>query len=250
MLKISDLHAYYGQLEALKGINMQVDEGKIVCLIGSNGAGKTTLLNSISRMIRTEGSIKWDDSELNSMNARKVAKFGIMHVPSGRHVFPGLTVRENLELGTVNWRGAFGAPTFQEDLVRIYDLFPRLKEREKQLSWSLSGGEQQMLAIGRAMMGRPQILLLDEPSMGLAPVVVNELFEKIVEINKTGMTILLVEQNAKIALRNSHYAYVIEQGRIIMEGESAVMRDDPRVTRAYLGKLAEARAMKSSSAGG
>ncbi len=244
MLKIANLHAYYGQLEALKGIDMQVEEGKIVCIIGSNGAGKTTLLNSISRMIRTEGSIKWNETELTGMNPQKVAKFGIMHVPSGRHVFPGLTVHENLELGTVNWRGPFGAPTFQEDIKRVYELFPRLKEREKQLAWSLSGGEQQMLAIGRSMMGRPKILLLDEPSMGLAPVVVNELFEKIVEINQSGMTILLVEQNAKIALNNSHYAYVIEQGRITMEGESQAMRSDPRVTQAYLGRLAEARNIK------
>ena len=212
MLTIKDLHAYYGQIEALKGIDISVQEGKIVCLIGSNGAGKTTLLNAISRMIHTEGSIKWNDTELTTMSPQKVAKFGIMHVPSGRHVFPGLSVRDNLELGTVSWRGAFGRGKYDEDIEKVFELFPRLKERENQLAWSMSGGEQQMLAVGRAMMGRPKILLLDEPSMGLAPVVVNELFEKIVEINKTGMTILLVEQNAKIALKNSDYAYVIEQG--------------------------------------
>ncbi len=240
MLKINDLHAYYGSIEALKGINMHVDQGKIVCMIGSNGAGKTTLLNSISRMVRSTGSISWEDKDLTSMSPTKIAKFGILHVPSGRHVFPGLTVRENLEMGTVNWRGPFGAPRFKADLENVYELFPRLKEREKQLAWSLSGGEQQMLAIGRALMGRPKILLLDEPSMGLAPVVVAELFEKIVDINKTGMTIMLVEQNAKIALKCSHYAYVIEEGHITLEGEAASLRNDPRITQAYLGKFANA----------
>ena len=239
MLTIENLHAYYGQIEALKDINMSVEEGKIVCLIGSNGAGKTTLLNAISRMIHTEGTIKWDDKDLTRLTPQKVAKYGIMHVPSGRHVFPGLSVRDNLELGTVNWRGAFGKGKYDEDIEKVFALFPRLKEREKQLAWSMSGGEQQMLAIGRAMMGRPKILLLDEPSMGLAPVVVNELFEKIVEINKTGMTILLVEQNAKIALKNSDYAYVIEQGKITMEGVAADLRTDPRITQAYLGKFAK-----------
>jgi len=239
MLTIENLHAYYGQIEALKGISMKVEEGKIVCLIGSNGAGKTTLLNSISRMIHTEGSIKWDDVELTKCTSQKVAKYGIMHVPSGRHVFPGLSVKDNLELGTVNWRGAFGRGDCSADLETVYNLFPRLKERETQLAWSMSGGEQQMLAVGRALMGRPKILLLDEPSMGLAPVVVNELFEKIVEINKQlGMTILLVEQNAKIALKNSDYAYVIEQGQINIEGNAADLRSDPRITQAYLGKFA------------
>lgn len=240
MLKISNLHAFYGPIEALKGIDMTVPSGRIVCLIGSNGAGKTTLLNSISRTIRTTGSITWDETEISRMNPTSVAKFGIMHVPSGRHIFPGLTVRENLEIGTISWRGPFGKANFSEDLERIYDLFPRLQEREKQLGWSLSGGEQQMLAIGRAVMGRPKILLLDEPSMGLAPVVIAELFDKIVKINhELGMTILLVEQNAKIALANSHYGYVIEQGDIVMEGESETIRSDPRIVQAYLGRLTQ-----------
>lgn len=238
MLKINDLHAYYGSIEALKGINMYVDKGKIVSIIGSNGAGKTTLLNSISRMVRSTGNISWDDTDLTSMSPTKIARFGILHVPSGRHVFPGLTVRDNLELGTVNWRGPFGAPKFKEDLENVYTLFPRMKERENQLAWSLSGGEQQMLAIGRAMMGRPKILLLDEPSMGLAPVVVAELFETIVDINKKGMTIMLVEQNAKIALKCSHYAYVLEGGCITLEGRSETLKNDSRITQAYLGKLA------------
>ena len=241
MLKITDLHAYYGPIEALKGVSLEVGTGKIVCLIGSNGAGKTTLLNSISGMIKTTGSIKWDDTELIHLSCTKIAKSGIMHVPSGRHVFPGLTVKENLEMGAFNWRGPFGAPRFKGDIGQVYSLFPRLKERENQLAWSMSGGEQQMLAVGRALMGRPKILLLDEPSMGLAPVVVAELFERIVEINRQlGMTILLVEQNAKIALKNSNYAYVIEEGKITIEGESASLRDDPRIRQAYLGKLADA----------
>ena len=240
MLKTQDLHAYYGPIEALKGIDITVKEGQIACLIGSNGAGKTTLLNAISGMIKTTGSISWANRELTKMSCTQIAKFGIMHVPSGRHVFPGLTVRENLEVGTINWRGPFGAPKFKEDLETVYALFPRLKERETQLAWSMSGGEQQMLAVGRALMGRPKILLLDEPSMGLAPVVVAELFEKIVDINrKLGMTILLVEQNTKIALKNSDYAYVIEEGKITMEGESIALRDDPRIRQAYLGKFAK-----------
>ena len=240
MLKTQDLHAYYGPIEALKGIDITVKEGQIACLIGSNGAGKTKLLNAISGMIKTTGSISWANRELTKMSCTQIAKFGIMHVPSGRHVFPGLTVRENLEVGTINWRGPFGAPKFKEDLETVYALFPRLKERETQLAWSMSGGEQQMLAVGRALMGRPKILLLDEPSMGLAPVVVAELFEKIVDINrKLGMTILLVEQNSKIALKNSDYAYVIEEGKITMEGESIALRDDPRIRQAYLGKFAK-----------
>ena len=240
MLEIKDFHYYYGQIHVLKGISMSVEQGETVALIGSNGAGKTTLLNAISGMIKTTGSISWANRELTKMSCTQIAKFGIMHVPSGRHVFPGLTVRENLEVGTINWRGPFGAPKFKEDLETVYALFPRLKERETQLAWSMSGGEQQMLAVGRALMGRPKILLLDEPSMGLAPVVVAELFEKIVDINrKLGMTILLVEQNSKIALKNSDYAYVIEEGKITMEGESIALRDDPRIRQAYLGKFAK-----------
>lgn len=241
MLKIENLHAYYGAIEALKGISLKVDDGKIVCLIGANGAGKTTLLNAISRMIKTEGTITWNDADLTKLSPSKVAKAGIMHVPSGRHIFPGLTVKENLELGTINWRGPFGRGKYDKDIEKVFDLFPRLKERENQLGWSMSGGEQQMLAVGRALMGRPKILLLDEPSMGLAPVVVADLFERIVNINKElGMTILLVEQNAKISLKNSSYAYVLEEGKITMEGRCEDLRSDPRIKQAYLGKFATA----------
>ncbi|NLZ54098.1 MAG: ABC transporter ATP-binding protein [Thermoanaerobacteraceae bacterium] len=239
MLEIKDLHAFYGTIEALKGINLKVQEGQIVCLVGSNGAGKTTLLKSISRMVNTTGIIRWNGIDLTQMSPTKVAKIGVMHVPSGRHIFPGLTVRENLELGTINWRGPFGKPDFAHDIENVFQIFPRLKERENQLGWSMSGGEQQMLALGRALMGRPKILLLDEPSMGLAPVIVAELYKKIVEINQQGITILLVEQNAKIAFEISHYAYVIEGGNIVIEGESKHVQQDPRVVQAYLGKYAK-----------
>ena len=235
MLRIKNLHAYYDQIEALKDVNMQVDEGQMVCLIGSNGAGKTTLLNSISRMVKTTGTIELDDVNIMDYTPTKVAQLGIMHVPSGRHIFPGLTVKENLEIGTVNWRGPFGRGDYSKDINNVYEIFPRLEERKEQLGYSLSGGEQQMLAIGRAIMGRPNILLLDEPSMGLAPIIVEELFEQIVEINKSGITIFLVEQNAKIAFSVSEYAYVIEGGEVKMEGKPADIKDDPNMLVLFLG---------------
>ena len=236
MIKIQNLHAYYGPIEALKGIDLEAREGKITCLIGNNGAGKTTTLNSVSGMVKNKGSILLGGKEeLIGKSPSYIAKLGITHVPEGRHIFPGLTVEENLETGTISWHGFFGRKPYDRELEEVYTLFPRLKERRKQLGWSLSGGEQQMLAIGRALMARPRVLMLDEPSMGLAPVIVAELFAKIIEINKLGNTILLVEQNAKQALRISHYAYVIVRGSIDMQGESTVLRNDPRVTSAYLG---------------
>ena len=239
MIKINNLHAYYGLIEALRGIDLEARDGKITCLIGNNGAGKTTLLKSISGMVKNTGSISFkSSSELVGKSPFRIARLGITHVPEGRHVFPGLTVEENLETGTVSWHGFFGKKPYDKDLEEVYSLFPRLKERRKQLGWSLSGGEQQMLAIGRGLMARPEVLLLDEPSMGLAPVIVSELFEKIIQINKLGKTILLVEQNAKQALKISHYAYVIVRGKIDMQGESEVLRSDPRVTSAYLGHFA------------
>ena len=236
MLTIKDLHAYYGQIEALKGIDISVQEGKIVCLIGSNGAGKTTLLNAISRMIHTEGSIKWNDTELTTMSPQKVAKFGIMHVPSGRHVFPGLSVRDNLELGTVSWRGAFGRGKYDEDIEKVFELLPRLKERENQLAWSMSGGEQQMLAMGRALMSNPKIILMDEPSMGLSPLLVNEIFHIIREVSADGTTVLLVEQNAKKALSIANRAYVLETGKISLSGKASDLINDEQVKKAYLGE--------------
>ena len=245
MLKITDLRAYYGQINALHGINMKIPAGKMTCIIGSNGAGKTTLLKSISGSIKRTGSILLNgETELIHMSPQKVAKQFIAHVPEGRHIFPGLTVRENLETGTINWHGFFGNKPYRDELEEVFDLFPRLKEREKQMGWSLSGGEQQMLAIGRALMSRPKLLMMDEPSMGLSPVIVQELFEKIIEINKRGVTVMLVEQNARLAMQLTDYTYVIEQGRIVLEGKSETMRNDERIVKAYLGKFAEAKKKK------
>lgn len=240
MLKINDLHAYYDEIEALKGIDMEIGEGEIVALIGSNGAGKTTTLNSISGALTRTGCIMWNDEDIVAENPVKIAKKGIMHVPEGRHVFVGLTVEDNLITGTANWNNFFGTKSYTDTLKEVYSLFPRLEERKKQMAWSLSGGEQQMLAIGRALMGRPKILLLDEPSMGLAPVIVTELFSKIVEINKTqGIPILLVEQNANLALHVSDRAYIIEGGKILISGESKKLLGNPQVIEAYMGKFAK-----------
>lgn len=235
MLKVKNLHAYYGSIEALRGIDLEVSDKSIVCLIGSNGAGKTTLLKSISGMVQHTGRIEWDSENIRNYSSVQIARRGVLHVPEGRHVFPGLTVQENLEVGCINWRGFFGKKRGDQELEYVFNMFPRLGERRNQLSWSLSGGEQQMLAIGRALMGRPKILLLDEPSMGLAPLVIEELFEKIVEINNQGMPILMVEQNARIALEVSDYAYVISQGRIELSGPAKELIHDDRVINAYFG---------------
>lgn len=238
MLEIKNLHSYYGPIEALKGIDINVANG-ITSLIGSNGAGKTTLLKSISGSIKRTGSILFEGNEIIKKKPVQIAKYGISHCPEGRHVFPGLTVEQNLETGTISWHGFFGRKPYSDELAEVYDLFPRLKERRTQFAWSLSGGEQQMLAIGRAIMARPKFLLLDEPSMGLAPIVVAELFEKIVEINKVfNVPILVVEQNAKMVMKISQYSYVIENGKISMQGESSKLINDPRIIAAYLGKLA------------
>ena len=236
MLKIKNLHAYYGPIEALKGIDVEVNDKSIVCLIGSNGAGKTSLLKSISGMTHRTGLIEFNGENIIDAKPAHIAKSGILHVPEGRHVFPGLTVEENLEVGCINWCGFFGKRDNKELFDYVYSMFPRLAERKDQLSWSLSGGEQQMLAIGRALMGKPKVLLLDEPSMGLAPMVIEELFEKIVEINNEGMPILMVEQNARMALSISDYAYVINQGKIEIEGPAKELMYDEKVINAYLGK--------------
>ena len=239
MLQIKNLKAYYGPIQALKGIDLEVEKGKITCLIGCNGAGKTTLLKAISGMLRREGSIVLDGQvELVNKPPRFVARQGIIHVPEGRHIFPGLTVKENLETGTINWHGFFGRKPYDRELEEVYALFPRLKERQNQLGWSLSGGEQQMLAMGRALMARPKLLMLDEPSMGLAPLIIAELFEKIKEINtEQGIPILLVEQNARLALEISDYAYVIDGGRIILSGPSAELKHDPAPSMPTLASL-------------
>ncbi|MDR2176144.1 MAG: ABC transporter ATP-binding protein [Synergistaceae bacterium] len=239
MLKIANLHAYYGSIEALKGIDIEIAPGVVTCLIGSNGAGKTTLLKAISGMIRRTGSIVFDErNELIGESPTRIARRSIVHVPEGRHIFPGLSVEENLEVGTIAWHGFFGRKPYETEKRSVFDLFPRLEERRGQLGWSLSGGEQQMLAIGRALMARPKLLMLDEPSMGLAPVIVSDLFRKIVEINKLGIPILLVEQNARLALEISDFAYVLDQGRVRIEGKAKDLRTDPRVQEAYLGRFA------------
>lgn len=247
MLKIRNLHAYYGAIEALCGIDIEIRDGEICCLIGSNGAGKTTLAKSISGMSKTTGEIWWDGRKISGLNPRKIAGMGITHVPEGRHIFPGLSVRENLEVGTITWHGFFGRKSFIEDLEMVYELFPRLKEREKQMGWSLSGGEQQMLAVGRALMSRPNILILDEPSMGLAPIVIEELFQKISAINREQkLTILLIEQNANLALGMSDYAYVLEHGKISFDGKANELLADERIIQAYLGKFAKTDKRKKS----
>ena len=239
MLKIRNLHAYYGQIEALKGVDLDIRAGEITCLIGSNGAGKTTLLKSISGMIRRTGGIMLEDkTELIGQASTTIAKMGVVHVPEGRHIFPGLTVQQNLEVGTINWHGFFGRQSYEAEMQAVFKLFPRLEERRNQLGWSLSGGEQQMLAIGRGIMARPKVLLLDEPSMGLAPVVIDDLFKQIVQINQLGIPILLVEQNAVLAFEISHSAYVIDQGQVILSGNAKEVSQNPKVIEAYLGKLA------------
>lgn len=233
MLELQNLHVYYGGIHALKGVSLTVQPGEIVTLIGANGAGKSTTLRSISGLVRVrEGQILWDGKPIHGLRADDIVARGIVHVPEGRRVFATMSVRENLDLGAYLRRDRQGV---EEDREKVYQLFPRLKEREKQLAGTLSGGEQQMLAIGRGLMARPRLLLLDEPSMGLAPLLVAEIFRIIQEINKAGTTILLVEQNANQALRIGHRAYVLQSGEMVMEGEAREVASDPEVRRAYLG---------------
>ena len=240
MLKIENLHAYYGSIEALKGINIEIPEGEIRCIIGANGAGKSTVLKAISRIVKTSGNILWNEESITDLSSAKVAQKGIIHVPEGRHIFPGLTVYQNLEVGSVPWHGFLGTESYEDDIRRVFSIFPRLEERRNQKGWSLSGGEQQMLAIGRALMARPKLLLLDEPSMGLAPLVVEELFHQIVQINATQhVPILLIEQNARLALNISNYAYILERGKINIEGSAQELKSDSRILEAYLGKFAK-----------
>jgi branched-chain amino acid transport system ATP-binding protein len=232
-LEVDDIHTFYGNIEALKGITIDVNEGECVTLIGSNGAGKSTTLRSISGLTppRT-GSIRLHGDEISLTAAQEIVRLGICQAPEGRRCFQRMTVRENLELGAFLRRDS-GA--IREDLDRVYDLFPRLKERESQKAGTMSGGEQQMLAIGRALMGQPKLLLLDEPSMGIAPILVERIYETIAEINKQGMTILLVEQNANFALDVSARGYVLETGKVAMTDQSASLRTNPEVQKAYLG---------------
>jgi branched-chain amino acid transport system ATP-binding protein len=232
MLELDDVHTFYGNIEALKGITLEVEEGEIVTLIGSNGAGKSTTLRSISGLTPPRvGSIKFKGKNIGETPPQEIVREGISLSPEGRKIFPRMSVRENLDLGAYLRRDA----DIKSDLERVYDLFPRLKEREKQKAGTMSGGEQQMLAMGRALMARPQMLLLDEPSMGLAPVLVERIYETVEEINKQGTTILLVEQNANFALGVSNRAYVLEVGTITLSDESEKLRENPEVQRAYLG---------------
>lgn len=234
MLRISDLHVSYGGIKALRGINLEVPDGKIVTLIGANGAGKSTLLRSISGLVKPEsGSIRLDNKELIWSPINKICAEGIALSPEGRRVFSDLTVLENLMIGAYLRKDK---ETIQKDLEWIYELFPRLKERSWQFAGTLSGGEQQMLAVGRALMSRPKILMLDEPSLGLAPLIVQLIFDIIREINKKGVTILLVEQNANMALKTADFAYVLETGAIVMQGSGRELLENQTVREAYLGK--------------
>lgn len=234
MLKLDNVNLYYGVIHALKDISLEVNRGEIVTLIGANGAGKTSTLRAISGLEPIKsGSITFKDASLNKIPANKIVSLGLSHVPEGRRVFPDLTVRENLELGAYLRKDNAG---IKQDMEMVFSKFPRLKEREKQQSGTLSGGEQQMLAIGRALMNRPEMLILDEPSMGLAPLVVKDIFDTIVEINKTGTTVLLVEQNANMALAIAHRAYVLETGKIVQSGDAKVLLNDESIKSAYLGE--------------
>lgn len=233
MLRLSGITVSYGKIEALKGISLEVHHGEIVALIGANGAGKSTTLMTISGVLCPgSGLIIFDGRDITGMPAHAVVQLGISQVPEGRRIFPRLTVLENLEMG------AFlrDKKAVAQDIDRVYAIFPTLAERSRQLGGTLSGGEQQMLAIGRALMSRPRLLLLDEPSLGLAPIIVSRIFKIIKEINSGGTTILLVEQNAKAALRLAHRAYVMETGNIVMHGDASVLAGDPAIKKAYLGE--------------
>ena len=232
MLEVSEIRTFYGNIEALKGISLTVDEGECVTLIGSNGAGKSTTLRSISGLTAPRvGSIRFQGQEIARVAPQEIVALGICQSPEGRHVFPRMSVRENLDLGAYLRRDN----EIDSDIEQIFELFPRLQEREKQKAGTMSGGEQQMLAIGRAMMARPKLLLLDEPSMGIAPVLVDRIYETIEEINKRGTTILLVEQNANYALGVSHRGYVLETGTVALTDTSENLRSNPQVQAAYLG---------------
>ena len=234
MLEIKDLHTYYGNIHALKGISLDVEQGEVVSLIGSNGAGKTTTLRTIQGLLKPrQGKILFEGSPLESLSAQAIVRLGISQSPEGRLIFPRMTVQENLEMGAFSRRDSVG---IKSDLEKALHLFPRLRERINQKGGTLSGGEQQMLAIARAMMARPRLLLLDEPSMGLAPMLVSQIFSIIRDINIQGTTILLVEQNARMALTVSHRGYVLQTGQIVLAGTAADLQSNETVRKAYLGE--------------
>ncbi len=233
MLKVENLHVHYGAIHALKGLSFEVKKGEIVTLIGANGAGKTTTLHTVSGLLKpTEGSIILKDKPIAGLDANKILELGMAHVPEGRRVFSQMTVYENLEMGAFLRNDQEG---IQKDMEDVYLKFPRLKERLKQTAGTMSGGEQQMLAMARALMSRPDILLMDEPSMGLAPILVQEIFNIIKEVNEQGVTVLLVEQNASMALSIAHRAYVLETGKIVLEGYAKDLLNHEDVKKAYLG---------------
>lgn len=233
MLKIDNINLYYDGIHALKGVSLEVPEGKIISLIGANGAGKTSTLRTISGLNKPKtGLITYDNQDLLKVSPEKLVNMGIIQVPEGRRIFAPMTVYENLELGAYLRKDKDG---IEKDLKNVFKRFPRLEERKKQLAGTLSGGEQQMLAMGRALMAQPKVLLLDEPSMGLAPILVREIFDIIKELNSIGITILLVEQNAKMALSIADYAYVLETGKIVLEGKGQDLADSDEIQKAYLG---------------
>lgn len=236
LLELKDMHYYYGQIHAVKGINLYVDAGEIVTLIGSNGAGKSTTLNTIAGLTKgtgVQGQILYKGKNIAGKKGHNICKMGIMAVVEGRHVFPQLSVYENLMMGAYRRNDT---KEIQKDIEAVYDFFPRLRERKDQMGGTLSGGEQQMLAIGRALVNKPDLILLDEPSLGLAPIIVEDIFKKIKEINRmNGTTILLVEQNSKIALHTASRGYVLQNGEIALNGSCEELRNDPRVQKAYLG---------------
>ncbi|SEH23334.1 ABC transporter ATP-binding protein [Selenomonas sp. KH1T6] len=233
LLKVDNLHVYYGAIHAIKGISLEVNQGEIVTLIGANGAGKSTTLRTISGLLKPkEGTIAFEGQPIGGVPAHEIVKRGISQVPEGRRIFADMTVMENLDLGAFTRSDKDG---IKADLKTVFERFPRLEERKEQLAGTLSGGEQQMLAMGRALMSRPRLLLLDEPSMGLAPLLIREIFSIIVDINKTGTTVLLVEQNANMALSIAHRAYVLETGRITLSGDAKELAASEEVRKAYLG---------------
>ena len=234
MLEIKDLSVYYGVIQALKGISFEVNEGEVIALIGANGAGKTTTLHTITGLLSAKsGSIVLDGKDITKTPAHKIVKMGIAHVPEGRRIFQNLTVLDNIRLGAFTRKDK---DAIAEDVEKVYKLFPRLEERKTQIAGTLSGGEQQMLAMGRALMSKPRIVVMDEPSMGLSPILVSEIFDIIESIRKQGTTVLLVEQNAKKALAISDRAYVLETGKIVLSGKASDLINDESVKKAYLGE--------------
>ena len=234
MLEVKDLEVYYGMIQAIKGVSFHVDQGEVIALIGANGAGKTTILHTVTGLLSPKkGSVVFEGQEVTKIPAQKIVSLGMAHVPEGRRVFAELSVYENLKMGAYTRKDK---SEIEENLQKIYERFPRLKERKNQMAGTLSGGEQQMLAMGRALMSQPKIILMDEPSMGLSPILVNEIFDIIQEVSKSGTTVLLVEQNAKKALSIADRAYVLETGRIALEGRAEDLLRDDSIKKAYLGE--------------